>query len=318
MIAGRKSSLKRLAGSLAETAGELSAAIDRALEARSPRSWEIGGGRRLDLTRPLIMGVLNLSPDSFYSGSRVADTAPAVRRAVEMASAGADIIDFGGESTRPGAAPVDGEEEVRRVVPVVEAVAGELGESFPVSVDSYKAETAAAALDAGASIVNDIGAGLLDGGMLETVARAGAGYVMMHMRGKPRTMQQDTGYDDLLGEVHCFFSRGLDRCEAAGIGLEQVVLDPGIGFGKPPAGNYELILRLGEFLSLGRPLLIGASRKSFLKLAGQDEAEARLEGSLAACTVAVLAGAGIIRVHDVGPARRAVDAASVFAGLSRA
>ncbi len=294
---------------------ELSAALRNCLAGSFAGSWRIGGGRTLEPGRPLIMGVLNLSADSFYSPSRITALEEAVRSAVRLAEEGADIIDVGGESTRPGAEPVPGDEEARRVTPVVKSLVAELG-TLPVSVDTYKADVARAALDAGASIINDIGAGLLERSMLETVAGYDAGYVLMHMRGKPATMQRNTDYEDLPGEVFSFFLAGLERCAAAGIDPACVVLDPGIGFGKSAAGNYELLARLGEFHSLGRPLLIGASRKSFLTLAGQIDPGDRLEGSLAACTVAVLAGARILRVHDVGPSRRAASAAAVFAGIT--
>ena len=312
LMLGSRSQFEQLASCLTAIEETLGGQISLSLGQGAPGKWAIGGGRELALDRTLIMGVLNLTPDSFYAGSRVGAVDEALRRAAAMAEEGADIIDLGGESTRPGAEEVPAAEEIARVVPVVKAVSTELG-NIPVSIDTYKSDVAAAALDAGASIVNDIGAGLLDEAMPDVVAGAGAGYVMMHMRGKPRTMQSDTAYVDMMGEIHRFFVSGLERCESAGIEPERIVLDPGIGFGKPPEGNYEIIARLGEFGSLGRPLLIGASRKSFLALAGQDDPAERLEGSLAACVVAVLAGARIVRVHDVGPARRAVAAAGVFA-----
>ncbi len=315
LLAGTPLQLQELAAELEDTQAVLAETLRRCISGRIAESWRIAGGRVLELSRPLIMGVLNFTPDSFYSASRITALDEAVRCAQRMAEEGADIIDIGGESTRPGAEPVRFEEEIRRIVPVVEALVARLG-SVPVSVDTYKADVARAALDAGASIVNDIGAGLLDERMLETVAGYGAGYVLMHMRGKPRTMQQDTSYEDLMGEVFSFFHAGLERCAAAGINLESVALDPGIGFGKQPAGNYELLSRLGEFHSLGRPLLTGASRKSFLSLAGQDDPLERLEGSLAACTVAVLAGARILRVHDVGSSCRVVRTACVFAEIT--
>jgi dihydropteroate synthase len=311
LIAGTRAQLTALAENLRDAGDQFAPWLERALDPAGNTRWEIGGGRVLELDHTLLMGVVNVTPDSFYSGSRVAAD-EAVRRASDMAAAGAEIIDLGGESTRPGAREVPADEEIARVAPVIEAVVHELG-TIPVSIDTYKAGVAAAAVDAGAAIINDIGAGLLDEAMLDTVAASGAGYVMMHMRGSPRTMQQDTRYDDLPGEVHRFFASGLERCRAAGIPHGRIVLDPGVGFGKPPEGNYELIGRLREFGCLGCPLLVGASRKSFLALAGQSDAAARLEGSLAACVVAVLAGAKILRVHDVEASRRAVAAAEVFA-----
>jgi dihydropteroate synthase len=315
LLAATPLELEKLAADIYDEQRELSESLRHCLSGNLQESWRIGGGRTLELDRPLIMGVLNLTPDSFYAHSRIKAVDDVLRRAERMAEEGADIIDIGGESTRPGAEPVPEDEEVLRVAPVVEALVAEL-DGLPVSVDTYKADVARAALDAGATIINDIGAGLLDRRMLETVAWSGAGYVLMHMRGKPRTMQQSTDYDDLPGEVFSFFREGLERCTLAGIDSGRVALDPGIGFGKKPAGNYELLARLEEFHSLGRPLLVGASRKSFLALAGQDHPAQRLEGSLVACTVAVLSGARILRVHDVSSSYRAARTASVFAGIT--
>ncbi|HLA39292.1 MAG TPA: dihydropteroate synthase, partial [Candidatus Glassbacteria bacterium] len=306
----------RLERSAAAGARELAGALNGIITAQVPLGWKLAGLSVLDLaTGPRIMGVLNLTPDSFYGGSRVSEAREALQRAGQMLEQGADVIDVGGESTRPGASPVTEAEEIRRVVPVVT----ELVKRFPeilVSVDTYKARVARAAVEAGAKIVNDIGAGLLDERMFETVAALGAGYVMMHMRGVPRSMQQDTEYDDLLAEIYRFFTRRLEQASAAGIDPARIVIDPGIGFGKPPGGNFEIISRLSEFAPLGRPILVGPSRKSFLALAGLDNPEDRLEGTLAACTVAVQSGAHLLRVHDVGPVKKSLAAASRFAGLT--
>jgi len=272
----------------------------------------VGGGKRLEFDgTPRIMGVLNLTPDSFYSGSRYPDGDKAVEKAARMVEEGVDIIDVGGESSRPGASPVEAEQERARVIPVIR----EISCRFPgilISIDTYKSVVARAAVEAGAHIVNDISAGLADREMLPAVAELGVGYVMMHMRGDPRTMQLNTHYDDMLGEIYGFFENGLERARKAGCKVEQIVLDPGIGFGKSPSANYELISRLAFFASLGRPLLVGPSRKSFMALAGLAHPEERLEGTLAACTVATLAGADILRVHDVGPVKRAVAVAWRF------
>jgi len=277
-----------------------------------PGRWILAEGRSLELNdTPRLMGVLNLTPDSFYGGSCYSSVEAAVEKAVEMAGQGADIIDLGGESTRPGSSPVDSEQELRRVIPVVRKISRALPGTL-ISVDTYKAQVAREALKAGAHIVNDISAGLLDENMLPTVAETGAGYVMMHMRGKPRTMQLDIEYEDLMAELFSFFRESLERADRAGIDRERIALDPGIGFGKPPAGNYEIISRLAELAPLGRPLLVGPSRKSFLALAGLESPDERLEGTLAACTVAVLCGADILRVHDIEPVRRAVATASFF------
>ena len=279
---------------------------------RKPGRWMVGGGKSLELgATPRLMGALNLTPDSFYQASRCTSVEAAVEKAVEMAGQGADIIDLGGESTRPGSNPLGLEQELERVVPVVREISRALPETL-ISVDTYKSRVAREALQAGAHIVNDISAGLLDERMLPTVAEMEAGYVMMHMRGKPRTMQLDTEYEDLMAEIFEFLQQGLERAERAGINPEQIALDPGIGFGKTPAGNYEIISRLADLVPLGRPVLVGPSRKSFLALAGLESPGERLEGTLAACTVAVLAGADILRVHDVEPVRRAVAAASLF------
>ncbi|MFH1068342.1 MAG: dihydropteroate synthase [Candidatus Glassbacteria bacterium] len=305
----------RLAESGEEGAGELSAALDCIINRQTQLEWKLAGGCSLDLTSGArIMGVLNLTTDSFYGGSRVPTIKEAVRRAEEMLDQGADIIDVGGESTRPGAMPVGEEEEAERVVPVVR----ELALSHPemiISVDTYKASVARAAVAAGARIINDIGAGLLDERMFETVSTLGAGYVMMHMRGVPRSMQQDTEYDDLLAEIYRFFAGRLEQARKMGIDPARIVIDPGIGFGKPAAGNFEIISRLSEFAPLGRPVMVGPSRKSFLSLAGLASPEDRLEGTLAACTVAVQAGAHVLRVHDVGSVKKNIAAAARFAGI---
>jgi len=279
---------------------------------RKPVRWLVAGGKSLELgAAPRLMGALNLTPDSFFQGSRCTSVEAAVEKALEMAGEGADIIDLGGESTRPGSSPVALDEELKRVVPVIREISRTLPEIL-ISIDTYKSRVAREALKAGAHVVNDISAGLLDDEMLPAVAEMDAGYVMMHMRGKPRTMQLDTEYENLMAELFSFFQQGLERADRAGINREKIVLDPGIGFGKPPAGNYEIISRLAELLPLGRPVLVGPSRKSFLALAGMESPETRLEGTLAACTVAVLAGADILRVHDIEPVRRAVAAASLF------
>jgi len=279
---------------------------------RKPGRWLLAGGRSLELNEtPRLMGVLNLTPDSFYEGSCYTSVEAAVEKAVEMSGQGADIIDLGGESTSPGSSPVGLQEELKRVIPVIREISRALPETF-ISVDTYKSQVAREAVGAGAHIVNDISAGLLDEKMLPAVAEMDVGYVMMHMRGRPRTMQLNTEYEDLMAELFSFLQEGLQRADKAGISREHIVLDPGIGFGKPPAGNYEIISRLAELAPLGRPLLVGPSRKSFLALAGLESQGERLEGTLAACTVAVLAGADILRIHDVEPVRRAVAAASFF------
>ncbi|MBN2290014.1 MAG: dihydropteroate synthase [Candidatus Glassbacteria bacterium] len=279
---------------------------------RYPWTWKIGGPHKHESCgNPRIIGILNVTGDSFYDGGRYLSRDPALEQARRMFELGAEIIDVGGESTRPGAEPVQADLEIARVVPVIRGLAARLPGAL-ISVDTYKASVARAAVDAGAHLVNDVSAGLLDEKMLDTVAGLGAGYVIMHMRGKPRTMQQDTHYENLTGEIYDFFAARLERAAASGIDTERIALDPGIGFGKSAGDNYRLIAGLGEFFSLGRPLVVGPSRKSFMALAGQPDPEDRLEGTLAACTVATLAGADYLRVHDAGPVSRAVAVAGQF------
>ncbi len=252
--------------------------------------------------RPRVMGILNVTPDSFSDGGKFLDPQAAVAHALAMIEAGADIIDIGGESSRPGSAPVPLDEELRRVIPVVEQLthyALRITPSPLLSVDTTKAEVARRALDAGAHIVNDISAGRFDPAMLPVAAQASAGVVLMHAQGTPQTMQQAPRYDDAAREVADFLRERIAAAQAAGIGLEQIAVDPGIGFGKTVEHNMELLARLDEFRALGRPLLVGVSRKSFLgRLLGAEIAD-RLSASLAAAIWAVQHGANIVRVHDV-------------------
>jgi dihydropteroate synthase len=254
-----------------------------------------------DTTRTLIMGVLNVTPDSFSDGGTFLDVNTAVEHAREMAGAGADIIDIGGESTRPGATPVSAEEELRRVLPVVERL-GDL----VVSVDTTKSVVAEKALAAGGRIVNDISALRFDPRMIDVVRDAGAGVVLMHMQGVPQTMQQDPWYDDVIAEVRSFLAERIAFAESQGLKKSQIAVDPGIGFGKTMEHNLQLLARLGEFGSLGCPVVIGTSRKSFLDkvLAATGtrrvgEADARLWGTAATVAWAVVQGARVVRVHDV-------------------
>ena len=254
-----------------------------------------------DTKRTLIMGVLNVTPDSFSDGGRFLGADLAVEHAREMARAGADVIDVGGESTRPGAAPVSVEEEMLRVLPVIELL-----RDLVVSVDTTKATVAEQALAAGARIVNDISALRFDSRMVEVVRDAGAGVVLMHMQGTPRTMQQSPHYDDIIAEVRSFLAERVAFAESHGLKKSQIAVDPGIGFGKTVAHNLQILARLGELGSLGCPLLVGPSRKSFIgKLLGQREAgrrpgmDGRLWGTAATVAWAVAQGARIVRVHDV-------------------
>ena len=275
---------------------------------RETRRLDIGG-RRLELgDRAWLMGIVNVTPDSFADGGRYADPARAVAHGLALVAEGADIVDVGGESTRPGSRPVPEAEETARVVPVV---AGLRRESRAlISVDTTKAAVARAALDAGADIVNDISAFRFDPAMAGVVARSGAAAVLMHMKGTPATMQDDPRYDDLVGEIAAFLDDRLRVAEAAGVPRERLVVDPGIGFGKTVAHNLEILRRAADFQALGRPLLLGFSRKAFLgRVLGGLPPEERLEATIAAAVLAVERGAHILRVHDVGPVARAVRAA---------
>jgi dihydropteroate synthase len=246
----------------------------------------------------LVMGVVNVTPDSFSDGGRFLEPAAAVEHALRLVHEGADILDIGGESTRPGADPVSEAEELRRVIPVVEEVARRV--PVAVSIDTQKPAVARAALEAGASLVNDVGANREDPGMWQTVAQAGAGYVLMHMQGTPRTMQHQAAYRDVVAEVGRFFEDRLCRLQASGVRAEQVALDVGIGFGKTVEHNLQLLAQLERFKEWERPLLLGVSRKSFIgKITGEADPMKRLPGSLAAATWAVLAGVHIVRAHDV-------------------
>lgn len=258
-----------------------------------------------DFPRPvLVMGIVNVTPDSFYDGGRYYGTEAAVRHALDLVAEGADILDIGGESTRPGAAPVPEAEELRRVLPVFEALASRV--EIPLSIDTVKPAVAAAAIRAGAGIINDIGASRTDPEMWEVAAATGAGYVAMHMQGTPATMQERPEYRDVVAEVDAFFGRTLDRLVQAGVRPEQTVLDVGIGFGKTLEHNLQLLAALRQFKRWRRPLLLGVSRKSFLgKLLGAAPEE-RLPGSLACACWAAGEGVEIIRTHDVRATVQAV------------
>ncbi len=248
--------------------------------------------------KTLIMGILNVTPDSFSDGGQHFQVQHAIDRALRMIDEGADIIDIGGESTRPGSDPVSTEEELRRTIPVIEKIASQT--SVPISIDSYKADVAYQAVSAGASIINDISGLRFDPKMPETAARCGVPVIMMHIKGKPKIMQDDPQYDNLIGEIIDYFRIGIRMAKQFGIKEEMIILDPGIGFGKTFDHNLELLNNLDRFAVLGRPLLVGPSRKAFLgKILGDLPAGERLQGTAAAVTAAILKGANIIRVHDV-------------------
>jgi dihydropteroate synthase len=261
--------------------------------------------------RTLIMGVVNVTPDSFSGDGVAGAPKEAVARGLAMAAEGADLLDVGGESTRPGSSPVSSDEEAARVVPVIEGLVA--GSGAPVSVDTAKASVARAALDAGASIVNDVRAGR-DPGMLDAIASAGAGAVLMHMQGEPRTMQDDPRYDDVVGEVRAFLAERLAAAEGAGIARDRLCVDPGIGFGKDLDHNLSLLRAVRSFRDLGVALLVGASRKRFVgTLTEVEDAGDRLEGSIAAAVWCAGQGVDVVRVHDVGATARALRVADAIA-----
>ncbi|MBL8529845.1 MAG: dihydropteroate synthase [Burkholderiales bacterium] len=270
---------------------------------------ELACGRfRLALTRPLVMGIVNVTPDSFSDGGRFGSIEAAVRQAQQLMDEGADILDIGGESTRPGAAPVAAAEELDRVLPVLERIADS---PVPLSIDTYKPEVMVAALAAGASMVNDVKA-LREPGALDAVVRSDAAVCLMHMRGTPQTMQLDPNYGDVVGEVCAFLHDRIAACEAAGIDRERIVIDPGFGFGKTKAHNIDLLRHLDKVTALGLPVLAGLSRKSVLGTITARNVGERVPSSVAAALVAVYRGAAIVRVHDVGATR---DALAVYGAI---
>lgn len=269
-------------------------------------------GRELPLSRPLVMGVLNVTPDSFSDGGRYSSPDEAVRRAVQMTKEGADIIDVGGESTRPGAAPVEPDEEARRVIPVIERL--HRGIDTCLSVDTYRATTAAAAIDAGASIVNDISALRFDPEMVRLVADRKVPVILMHMQGRPGNMQHSPSYEDCVAEIGEFFEERIRFCSEHRIDKSKIILDPGIGFGKRLCDNLEILAGLSRFKKFGLPVLIGASRKSFIEMISPAAgvADRRVGGSIAAAVAAVMNGADIVRAHDVA---ETVEAIKVIQGI---
>lgn len=261
-------------------------------------------GRRLVFDRPLVMGVLNVTPDSFSDGGRYLDPGAALKHALEMVEEGADLIDIGAESSRPGAEPVPEAEELHRLIPVVQEVCRQV--PVPVSVDTTKAAVARTAIAAGAAMVNDISACEADPAMLGVVAETGAGLVLMHMQGTPRTMQQSPRYGSVVDEVCEFLRARIQAAVQAGIAADHILLDPGIGFGKNLKHNLTLLAGLDAFQSLGRPILVGVSRKAFIGEVLGRRTDDRLMGTAAAVAAAVLRGASVLRVHDVSAMRDVV------------
>ena len=264
-----------------------------------------------EFPRPaLVMGVLNVTPDSFSDGGQFFDAELAVAHGLELMAQGAEILDIGGESTRPGATPVSQAEELRRVIPVIEALASQT--DVALSIDTRKPAVARAAVAAGASMVNDVAANREADEMWRVVAAAGVGYVCMHMQGAPETMQSHPSYSDVMCEVEAFFRDRLERLTACGVAPDQVVLDVGIGFGKTMEHNVQLLAGLRGFTKLRRPLLVGVSRKSFIGKLTAAEVTDRLAGSLAGAALAVEAGANILRAHDVAQTVQAVRLAEAI------
>ena len=253
----------------------------------------------LDLTFPSIMGVVNVTPDSFSDGGRFLAADAALEHALTLVREGASIVDIGGESTRPGSEPVSADEELRRVLPVIEALAGSVG--VPISVDTMKADVARRALAAGATIINDVSALRYDDAMVEVVAGAGCPVCIMHMQGMPKTMQEDPRYEDVVDEVLRFLEERLTAIVGRGVREEQVMVDPGIGFGKTVAHNLALLDGLSRFTALGRPILLGTSRKRFLGAILGAEPGQRVIGTVATTVIGFVAGAHVFRVHDVRP-----------------
>jgi len=249
---------------------------------------------------PLIMGILNVTKDSFSDGGKYNDEESAINHGLSLVKDGADIVDIGGESTRPGSDPLPADDEIRKVIPVIAGLREQTDR--PISIDTTKAVVARAALDAGANLVNDVSAGRHDPDMLAAVAEAGCPYVMMHMQGLPRTMQDQPRYDHLMDELHRFFDERIDAAVQAGIKESNLIIDPGIGFGKRREDNFEILRRLKELTIFRRPILVGASRKSLLRNPLGETPRERLEETIAAHTIAMANGANIIRVHDIVPA----------------
>lgn len=269
-------------------------------------------GQRLRLERPLLMGIVNVTPDSFFDGGRFCDPQRAVAHALRLVEEGADLLDIGAESTRPGALPVDEQEERRRLVPVVAAVAKAV--SVPISVDTSKAEVAKAAIDAGAIMVNDVTALRGDSAMVGVVAQAGVALVLMHMQGTPDIMQHAPRYDDVVGEVAQFLAERVRYAIDQGVARDRIVVDPGIGFGKTLGHNLDLLANLRVIAELGYPLLVGPSRKGFIGQLTDQSVEARGWGTAGVVALAVEQGANILRVHDVGPMK---DVAKVAVAIAR-
>ena len=271
------------------------------------------GSKILDLSsRTHIMGILNVTPDSFSDGGKFLQPGQAIEHGIQMVEDGADIIDIGAESTRPGAEPVSVDEELRRIIPIVEGLLKQV--DVPISVDSYKSSVAETALKAGAQMINDISGLRFDPQMRHVIAEYRVPVIIMHIKGEPRNMQQNPHYDDLMGEIYGYLAESIQLAEAAGIKREKIIVDPGIGFGKRLMDNYEILRRLDEFQGLGCPVLIGPSRKSFIGRVLDLPPDQRLEGTIAAVAIGIQHGAHIVRVHDVKEISRACRIIDLLVG----
>jgi dihydropteroate synthase len=307
-------SMKELSAAATAMGGDVGARVEAALRGFALPAGGMLRCRGRDLAlgeRTLVMGIINVTPDSFSGDGLGADAAAAIAQGKQMVADGADILDVGGESTRPGAEAVSLEEELARVLPVVEGLAREV--DVPISIDTYKSRVAEEALARGASIVNDISGLHADEEMARAAAAAGAPVVVMHIQGTPRDMQKNPRYADVIGEISDYLEEAIARAEAAGIGRDQVVVDPGIGFGKKLEHNLEILRRLREFRCLGCPVMVGTSRKSMIGMVLDLPAEERLEGTAATVALAVAGGADIVRVHDVKEMVRVARVADAIA-----
>jgi dihydropteroate synthase len=310
ILTGTPDQLKRFLrafGAHDDISGKLARKIDSLLDNHLRSDYKITcRGRILELgSRTHVMGILNVTPDSFSDGGLYVRAERAFAHAREMAAAGADIIDIGGESTRPGAEPLSEEEELSRIIPIIERVATEL--TVPVSIDTYKSSVARRALEAGASIVNDISGLRFSPDMAKIAADHGAAVIIMHIKGTPRDMQQNPVYDDVVAEVMSYLAEGIAIAIKAGVDLEKILIDPGIGFGKTLENNLTLLSRLDELRSLGRPIVLGTSRKKFIgTIIDRSVPEQRDDGTAATVALGIERGASIVRVHDVARMVRVV------------
>jgi len=296
LSASKLADRQKFISAIRATLDNFASLIERIIECR---------GRYLTFgQKTLIMGVLNVTPDSFSDGGLYDDLDMAVKQAQEMVSQGADILDIGGESSRPGSDPVSLDEELRRVLPVIECLTQEL--DVPISIDTYKSTVAEQALKAGAHIVNDISGLNFDPNMAEVVADYDAPVILMHIQGTPKNMQMSPQYHALISEIISYLRNSIEKAEKAGVAPEKIIIDPGIGFGKTSEHNLEIIRRLKEFRCLGKPILIGTSRKSFIGKILDLPVEERVEGTMATVVASIINGADIIRVHDVKQMKRAV------------